>query len=178
MADISTLARPYAEAAFRVASNDGALDQWSSFLGAASAVVADPVVRELVGRPSLPAASLLSAITSAFGSALGEKETNFLTVLVENKRLGALPEIATQFETLRAESAGEVEAAIYTAFPLTQEQEQSLTAALERKFSKKVIAHIEEDPSLIGGVRVVVGDLNIDLSVRAQLQHMTAALKS
>lgn len=178
MADLTTIARPYAEAVYRVAADTGAEARWAAFLKAAAAVLERDDVREMLSRPSLPEAGIIDALAEAFGAKPADGELEFLRTLVENRRLTALPDIHRRFEELRAEAAGEVEALIRTALPLNAAQLDGLNTALEKRFGKKVVSRVEEDPALIGGVRVVVGDLNIDLSVRGQLQHMAAALKS
>jgi F-type H+-transporting ATPase subunit delta len=109
---------------------------------------------------------------------LNEQGKNFVRMLIENHRLTTLPDIAMLYEELKHVHQGEVEAVISSAFPLDDAQRQTLVAGLEKRFARKVKATTEVDASLIGGARIVVGDVVIDGSVAGQLQKMSSALKS
>jgi F-type H+-transporting ATPase subunit delta len=178
MAEPSTVARPYAEAAFRLADEAGALGKWSEMLAALALVAGDPRVRAAVADPNLSdakAAGLFISILS--GNLTGDAE-NFVRVLAENGRLGLLPEIRAQFEALKNEREGVLEAEVHSAFELSQAQLAELVQRLEKKTGRKVKARIEIDKDLIAGVRIVLGDKVIDGSARAQLGALETALKA
>ena len=177
MAEPSTLARPYAEAVFRLADPAGKLREWSDMLANLAKVTAAPAVAAALKDPNLSgpkAAGMLIGILS--GQLTGEAE-NFVRVLAENRRLELLPEIARQFEALRNVREGVVEAEIESAFPLEQPQLDELVSHLEARTRKRVNAHVSIDKNLIAGVRISIGDKVFDGSVRAQLQSLETALK-
>jgi F-type H+-transporting ATPase subunit delta len=178
MAEPSTVARPYAEAAFRLADAGDALGKWSDMLTALAQVWEDERVQRAVADPNLSdpqVAGLFIAILS--GRLSGEAE-NFLRVLTENKRIELLPEIRSQFEALKNEREGVVEAEVQSAFELSQEQLADLVQRLERRTGRKVRATVEIRKDLIAGVKVILGDKVIDGSARAQLGALEAALKA
>jgi len=178
MAEPSTIARPYAEAVFKLAEAQGKLADWSVALANLSAVVADERVRAAVGNPNLSDAKAAGLVISILAGKLSGNAENFVRVLAENGRLGVLAEIRTHFEALKNEREGTVEAEVTTAFEMDQAQVADLVARLERKTGRKVKARVSVDKSLIGGVKVVIGDKVIDGSARAQLSALENALKA
>jgi F-type H+-transporting ATPase subunit delta len=176
MAEPSTVARPYAEAAFKLAQGSGALAKWSEMLAALATVSQDPRVRAAVGDPNLPDAKVAGLFISIL-SLSGEGE-NFIRVLAENGRLDLLPEIRAQFHALRNEREGVIEAQVFSAFELTGAQLADLVQRLEKKTGRKVKAKVQLDKELIGGIKVVLGDKVIDGSARAQLGALETALKA
>jgi F-type H+-transporting ATPase subunit delta len=176
MAEPSTVARPYAEAAFKLADASGSLAKWSEMLASLATVSQDPRVRAAVGDPNLSDAKVAGLFISIL-SLSGEGE-NFVRVLAEAGRLGLLPEIKTQFEALRNQREGVVEAEVVSAFELSAAQLADVVQRLEKKTGRKVRTRVQVDKSLIAGVRVVLGDQVIDGSARAQLGALEAALKS
>jgi F-type H+-transporting ATPase subunit delta len=176
MAEPSTVARPYAEAAFQLAHGAGALAQWAEMLAALASVSQDARVRAAVGDPNLPAAKVAGLFISIL-SLSGDGE-NFVRVLAQNARLGLLPEIRAQFDALRNEREGVIEADVISAFDLSGAQLADLVQRLEKKTGKKVKAKVRLDKELIGGIKVVLGDKVIDGSARAQLGALETALKS
>ena len=178
MAEPSTIARPYAEAAFRLADAQGKLADWSFALANLTAVTADERVRAAIGDPDLPDAKIAGLFISILtGKLTGEME-NFVRVLAENGRLTVLAEIRAQYEALKNAREGTVEAEVYTAFELDAAQVADLVARLEKNTGRKVKARVSVDKSLIGGVKVVIGDKVIDGSARAQLAALETALKA
>jgi F-type H+-transporting ATPase subunit delta len=177
MAEPSTIARPYAEAAFALADGAGRLREWSDTLGALALVAADPQVRAAIADPSLSAAQAAGLVISILAGRLSGEAENFLRVLAENGRLELLPEIRVQYEVLKNEREGVIEAEVLTAFELADAQVADLVARLEKKTGRKVKAQVRVDPELIGGVKIVLGDKVIDGSARAQLGALAAALK-
>jgi len=178
MAEPSTIARPYAEAAFRLADAQGKLANWSVALANLSAVAADERVRAAVGDPNFPAAKVAGLFLSILAGKLTGESENFVRVLAENGRLDVLAEIRSQYEVLKNEREGVVEAEVYTAFEMEQAQVADLVARLEKKTGRKVKARVSVDKSLIGGVKIVIGDKVIDGSARAQLGALENALKA
>ncbi|MBI3069355.1 MAG: F0F1 ATP synthase subunit delta [Betaproteobacteria bacterium] len=176
MAEAITVARPYAEAVFKLAKEQRELDRWSAMLALMETVAADSTMRALTGNPAVSAREVESLFLAVCGDGLDGAGRNLVQVLVENRRLGVVAEIRRVFEQLKAEHESVVEAKIYSAFPLSEEQLKLLTGRLEAKYQRRVTARVAVDPQLIGGVRVVVGDQVLDATVRGQLEAMAAAL--
>lgn len=177
MAENVTVARPYAEAVFRLAREQGKLATWSESLAMLAAIAANAEVAACVGNPNLPAALKADLVASAAGP-LAAEVGNFLKVLAASDRLGLLPEIGQFFETLKAAEEGVKEAVVYSAFPLDAAQQQKLLGELETHFKTKLSPEIKLDPELIGGIKVVVGDQVLDASVRGKLAAMATALRN
>ena len=178
MAELTTIARPYAEAAFRLARDANALPAWSEMLRLASAVVADPRVAAALDNPKLTAGDKEALLLSVCGDRLDALGRNFVRVLVEADRVALLPQIVALFEALKNDADGVAKARIDSAFPLTDAQLGELKTALEKHFGKKIEATVNVDPALIGGARITVGDTVIDGSVEAQLQAMATQLRT
>jgi len=178
MAEPSTVARPYAEAAFRLADAAGALGEWAAMLGALAQVGQDERVQRAAADPSLSDAQVAGVFISILSGRLNGEAENLLRVLAENKRIELLPEIRSQFEALKNEREGVVQAEVHSAFELTEAQLADLVQRLEKRTGRKVKASIEIRKDLIAGVKVVLGDKVIDGSARAQLAALEAALKA
>ena len=178
MAEPSTIARPYAEAAFRLADAQGKLADWSTALANLAAVAADARVKAAVGDPNLPAAKIAGLFISILAGKLTGETENFVRVLAENGRLDVLAEIRTQYEVLKNEREGTVEAEVYTPFEMNAAQVADLVQRLEKRTGRKVRTRVLIDKNLIGGVKIVIGDKVIDGSARAQLGALEAALKA
>jgi F-type H+-transporting ATPase subunit delta len=175
MAEIATIARPYAEAVFKVADGEGKLAAWADVLDRLAAVAANPAIRELLGDPNVTSDQLYGVIAGAAGDLPGEAQ-NLVRVLIENGRVGVLPEVRDLFVALKHEREGVVDAEIASAFPLDDAQLAALVNDLEARFKRKVQPQVAVDQDLIGGVKVAVGDEVIDGSVRGKLAAMAAAL--
>jgi F-type H+-transporting ATPase subunit delta len=176
MAELTTIARPYAEAAFRLAVEGNALQHWSDMLGLIEAVVRDEQIASRIGDPNVDEQALESLILGTLGDRLDGSGRNFVQVLVQNGRLELIPQIRALYDELKREHEGVLEAKIISALPVGDDQVRPLLAALEKKYGRKVSAQVEVDPELIGGARIVVGDKVIDATVRGRLDAMAAAL--
>ena len=175
--EIVTIARPYAEALYRLASQEAALAEWSRMLETASAVANDATMSDAIANPNFTRANVEQVFLAVTDKALNEEGKNLIRLLLENGRLALLPVIAEQFEKLKAEQSGMMEADIVSAYPLSAEQEKEMVGLLEKRFARKVTTRVSVDPELIGGVKINAGDVVIDASVRGQLDNMAFALK-
>jgi F-type H+-transporting ATPase subunit delta len=178
MAELATIARPYAEAAFSLARERNALPQWSQMLRLAGAVIVDPKVAQALDNPRLDAAAKEALLLSVCGDKLDAGGRNFIRVLVEADRVLLLPTIQALFEALKDEADGVAKALIETAYPFGGNDLPELTAALERRFGKKIEATVVVNPDLIGGARITVGDAVIDGTVQEQLRQMAQQLRA
>jgi len=176
MAEVATIARPYAEAVFGLADKAGALPTWSRLLATMADVAAHPEVQACIGNPNLTAERLYALFVSLCQDELGADAQNFVRVLIENDRLALLPEIRSMFEALKNEREGVVDADITSAFPLDAAQLAGLVVDLEQRFKRRINPHVHVDRELIGGVRIAVGDEVIDGSVRGKLAAMASGL--
>jgi F-type H+-transporting ATPase subunit delta len=175
MAELATIARPYAEALFRVAKS-GNLAAWSDLVSEMAHVAAHPDVQALSRNPNLSDKLVADTFVAALKSPFTDEAKNFINMLVENGRVTLLPEIGAQFHVLKNAQEGAADAEIVSAFAISDAQLKELVATLEKKFGRKLTPSVTVDPALIGGVRVVVGDEVLDTSVRAKLQQMHVAL--
>ncbi|HEV3106551.1 MAG TPA: F0F1 ATP synthase subunit delta [Trinickia sp.] len=177
MAELATIARPYAEALFRVAEG-GDIAAWSALVQELAQVARLPEVMSIASSPKVSHAQVVDLLLAAAKSPQKDspQARNFVQMLVDNHRLSLLPEIAVQFDELKNAREGAADALIVSAFPLDGTPLSELIASLERKFQRKLKPTVQVDPSLIGGVRVTVGDEVLDTSVRARLASMQTAL--
>ena len=178
MAENVTIARPYADAAFQLASGAGALGPWSEALERLAVVAAAPEIRDCIADPNLNAEQLVKLFVDLGGEIITPQLQNFIRVLAENDRLQVLPEIRDLFVVLKNEHEGVLEADIASAFPLDDTTLANLKASLEERFKARLNITVSVAPELIGGVKIAVGDEVIDASVRGKLANMAAALKN
>lgn len=178
MAELTTLARPYAKAAFEVAAFDDSLQNWSSMLTQVAHVVSNASVSELLASPSLTGERQAKIVIDICGDEINAQVQNFVTVLSENKRLVLLPEIVGLFDIFKAEQEKTVDVEISTAFALVDETEKKLAQAIKVKLNREVKIHSQIDKNLIGGTVIRAGDLVIDDSVRGKLQKLAEAMGS
>ena len=174
--EITTVARPYAEAVFERAKESGQLDAWSDALGLLSAIASDPQMARQIGNPNVPRERVREMIQGVAGDGLPGEAVNLLRLLADNGRLAALPEIAALFEARREADLGVRQVLVRSAFPLDDDARQTIANAMSRKLGGQVELTVEEDPALIGGIEVRSGDLVIDDSVRGRLEQLATAL--
>lgn len=199
MADLSTLARPYAKAAFDYAKEHHAISEWQEYLAVMNIIVNDKAFAEYVQNPAIAATTKVSTLTDLYNQIAPEDSNNvfktlssaiegqkadtnafvnYLTQLAEQERLALLPYIHERFVLLKSADAKQIQAYITSAYPLTKSQELLLQTRLATSLNAEVILHVELDPSLIGGVVIKVGDKVIDDSVRGKLKQLKTQLIS
>lgn len=187
MADNNTIARPYAQAVFEVAQENKALDELSRSLDVGAELLRIDEVSDFLGNPALDDAQRLDFLQAAFASAAGKDSvfaggsrhgTNFLKLLLENGRINVLPEIAEQFEVLKARIENTVDVVVTSASELSAGQKKAMVAALEKRLGRSINLETEIDENLIGGAVIRAGDVVIDGSLRARLEGLTRAVAS
>jgi F-type H+-transporting ATPase subunit delta len=171
-ADKTTIARPYAKAAFAEALAKKRLGPWADALRVGVQVVQDSRVEQLLSSPHVTPEQLAQLVIDIAGDKLDEDGKNFVRTLAENRRLAYLPEISALFDTMKDETEGVVDVTVTSATPLDSKQQETLSQALARKLKRQVRLHLETDPALIGGAIVRAGDTVIDGSLRARLQRI------
>ncbi len=176
MAELATIARPYAEALFQAVASDVA--QASSWLDALTAIATDAGLKQFADSPKVSDEQVVDVISGVLGTPLPDAGRNFLKLIVENGRLSALPEIAAQFKVLKNQSMGMADATVFSAFAIDGDALGDLTNLLEKRFGRKLNLTVQLAPELIGGIRVAVGDEVLDTSIKARLEQMKVALSA
>ena len=174
MAELATIARPYAEALYKSSKAD--LNGASQWLDALGTVAGNPQLLQFAGNPKVTDQQVFDVVSDVAKVQLPPAASNFLRAVIENGRLSALPEIAAQFRALKNAQSGSSDAVVYSAFPIAASSLGDVAGVLEKRFGRKLNLTVQEDPSLIGGIRVVVGDEVLDTSVKARLEQMKVAL--
>lgn len=177
MAEEITIARPYAEAIYDLATASGNLDAWSDLLTFAATVSEDEQMCAVIGNPKLTLAEQEKVFLAVCEGRLTDQSKNLMRLLLENRRIKLLPFISALYEQLKAEHTGTLDATITTAFPLTESEVQGVVEKLVARFKRQIQPTVVVDPELIGGVRIEVGDVVFDASVRGQLKKMAFTLK-
>jgi len=178
MAESVTIARPYAQAIFRLARESKALTVWSDRLQRLVAIAEDAEMAKVVGNPKFSAGQVADLFVSLSGDAGNQELAAFIGLLAENERLDVLTQIQEIYEQLKSADEGVKDAVITSAYPLDDAQLNNLMSQLESHFGSKLQPHIEVDAALIGGIKVAVGDQVFDASVRGKLDAMATALKN
>lgn len=176
MAEKTTIARPYAQAIFTLASEQGSLQGWSDMLALAAAVAADPDMAALIDSPRLTKDQIVDAFLGVCGDKLNDAGKNMIRVLASNDRLELLPEIAELYEEARAEAEGVLHAEVVTAQELTAGQKQDIAAALKRRLGREISLSCVTDSTLLGGAIIRAGDTVIDGSAVGRLDKLSASL--
>ena len=174
MAELATIARPYAEALFKAQASD--LAGTAAWLDELAAVAHNEQLQQFADNPRVTDAQVFELISGVVRTALPEAGKNFLRLVIENRRLAALPVVAQQFRALLNAQSGTADAVVHSAFPIEAAALAELSSTLEKRFARKLQVSVQQDETLIGGIRVVVGDEVLDTSVKARLEQMKAAL--
>ncbi len=174
MAELATIARPYADALYKASVAD--LNGTAIWVEALQAIAENTQLQQFADNPNVTSAQVFDVIAGVAKVALPEMAKNFLRTVIENGRLNALPEIAAQFRALKNAQSGSSDAVIYSAFAIDSAALTDVAAVLEKRFGRKLNVSVELQPDLIGGIRVVVGDEVLDSSVKARLEQMKVAL--
>lgn len=174
MAELATIARPYAEALFKAAQAD--LNAASVWLDELAEIAKNGQLQQFASNPTVTNQQVFDLIAGVVKAALPEQGKNFLRTVIDNGRLEALPEIAALFRALKNAKSGLSDAIVYSAFPIDAAALAEVATSLEKRFGRKLNVTIELDAELIGGIRVVVGDEVLDTSVKARLEQMKVAL--
>ena len=177
MAELATIARPYAEALFKAADNEAAT--LKPQLAHLAQLAGQPELRQFADNPKVPTGQvhdLFASIAASQGIAIDTKVANLLQTVIDNGRLAALPQIASQFGELVNARSGVSDATVQSAFPIDEGQLQAVMSVLEKRFNRRLNPTVEVTPELIGGIRVIVGDEVLDTSVKARLEQMKVAL--
>lgn len=176
MAELATIARPYANAVFTLAKRESALDRWSSMLNVLAATTQHPTISALLDSPDMAGNAKAFRLAEVCGDELDDRGKKFLQSLADNDRLGLIGEIQTQFETLRAEEEKSLDVEVVSAYELSESQSAALKASLNSKFQKEITIETRVDASLIGGAVVRAGDVVIDGSIRGKLAKLAETL--
>ena len=174
MAELATIARPYAEALYKASGAE--LAATAVWLDELAVIAVDDQLLQFADSPKVTVAQTFDVIAGVVKTALPEKAKNFLRTVLDNGRLSVLPEIASEFRALKNAQTGSSDAMVYSAFALDAAALAELAVTLEKRFGRKLNVLLEVEPALIGGVRVVVGDEVLDTSVKARLEQMKVAL--
>ena len=174
MAELATIARPYAEALFKASASD--LNGAAAWVEALQAIASNSQLQQFAENPNVTSAQVFDVIAGVSKVALPEMAKNFLRTVIDNGRLSALPEIAEQFRALKNAQSGSADAVVYSAFAIDPAALAELAVTLEKRFARKLNVSVELQADLIGGIRVVVGDEVLDTSVKARLEQMKVAL--
>ena len=176
MSELSTLARPYAEAAFKRAKEVGAAGVWSDSLGFLFAVMQDKELTTVIDNPRVSKEQATQLMLDICQEHIHDEAVNFLKLLIENDRLKLVPQIAELYEQYKADDEGYVNVDLYSAYALTKAEEKQYVAMLEKQLNKKVRASVSVDKSLIGGILAKAGDKVIDGSISGQLHQLAKRL--
>ncbi|MGD9386620.1 MAG: F0F1 ATP synthase subunit delta [Gammaproteobacteria bacterium] len=176
MAEKMTVARPYARAVFEIAREADALAAWSELLGRGAVAAADERVHELIGNPAVTREALAELFIELCGEGAGAHGSSFIRVLAENGRLAWLPEIAAEFEALRAEAENVVDVQVTSAVELDEAERAGFATALKKRLGREVRLHCDTDAKLLGGAIIRAGDLVIDGSLSGRLERLAGAV--
>lgn len=178
MSELSTLARPYAAAVFKRASESASSESWSQILNFLAAVIKDKGISAIIENPKISKERLIQLLLDICQGQLNAEGENFLKLLVQNDRLMLAPQISSLYEIHKAEAEGYVEVEVKTAYAFTKEEQKKFVATLEKTLAKKVRIAVSVDKSLIGGFLAKAGDRVIDGSIKGRLQTMQKTLKA
>ena len=178
MAELSTLARPYAKAAFEYARDKNQLSQWSEQLATAAAVTLDSTMESVLNDPALTTEQQAQTLNDVCGDKVGAEARNFIAIVASNKRLALLPQIHSLFVQYKANQEKTVDVEVVSAFDLADATRDKLADVLSKKLEREVKVSTSTDSDLLGGVLIRAGDLVIDGSVRGRLNKLAEAMNS
>lgn len=178
MSNATTLARPYAKAAFELAVAENATGRWSEMLAMAKTAVTEKSLAGLLESPHATSRQIVQILADTAGEAFSEKFNNFLTVLADNKRLSLLPEIAVLYQVLREEADKLLRVRVVSAFALDENQSERMKNALGKRFNREILLETEVDKSVIGGAVIYAGDQVIDGSLKDRLAKLSNSLSN
>lgn len=176
MAESQTLARPYAEAAYGLAREQGLVVAWAEQLAALAAITAEPQVAELINNPSTPTDVIADVVKAIGSSVLSDGAKRLVETMAANRRLSVVSEVKAQFDALTAENEGRIQASVTSAVILSAEQQSALKSALDAKWSADVEVMFNVDPTLVGGAIIQAHDWVIDGSIATQLTKLSAVI--
>jgi F-type H+-transporting ATPase subunit delta len=176
MSSLTTLARPYAKAAFQLAKEQDALSRWDGLLGLAGQIVGSEPMENLLGNPLVEKAKVVGIVTGALGEAADQRFADFIAVLGLNKRLSLLPAISELFRELREEAEQRLSVRVVSAIPLELDQRERLQRALASRFERDIEMESVVDGSVLGGAVIYAGDQVIDGSLRGRLNKLQTSL--
>ncbi len=176
MSDLTTLARPYAQAVFKLAKEEKATEKWSHTLTFLSLLMKDPAMVTVVKNPKIEKQRIIQLILDISEGKFDDMSVNFIKLLVQNDRLLLAPQIAELFEQYKSEDEGYVDVELKSAFALTKAEENSMTETLEKVLQKSVHMNANVDKTLIGGFLARAGDIVIDGSIKGRLQQLSKRL--
>ena len=178
MAEAAPIARPYAKAALMAARDAKALPAWSKALQLSAGLGADARIADLLTNPQLSGDQIVSMFAGLGGAGIDAQWQNFIRLLNKNKRLGVLPDIAGQYQLLRAQYENELDVAVTSAVALNAQQKAKLIASLKTRFKRDIRISSSVDASLLGGAVIRAGDLVIDGSIKGRLERLASALSN
>ena len=177
MAELATLARPYAEAVFKLAQQSGEFARWSEMLAFLDQVMQDPQFAEIAANPRVLRETLQTMLLDIGAEALDEVGKNLVRLLVENRRLPVIPSLFKQYQALKAEHEGVLKVELVSTYAVKPQQKDEVVAALKQRFGKDVEVDVTIDRKLLGGWLIRAGDQVIDLSVRGRLRQLASELR-
>jgi F-type H+-transporting ATPase subunit delta len=175
MAELATLARPYSEAVFELAKTTDSFDEWSANLQFLTQVISDAGMAEVIANPRVDRGTLKRLLLDVSEGHFSELGKNLIKLLIDNHRLSAIPQIALQYEQLKAQYQGYVKVEITSTYAVKPPQQQEIEAILRRRLGKAVNISVTIDRSLMGGWLIKIGDQAIDLSVKGRLRQLASA---
>lgn len=178
MSENASIARPYARAVFELARDGGNFPHWSEALQSLADLAGQDQISALFAHPKVSREDIASILIDSCGGLLDEAGKNFVRLLVRNGRLAALEDIASQYETLRAEAERTITAQVESALPVSDAHRQRIAEALEKRLGRRVSLEVSTDATLIGGAVIRAGDLVIDGSIKARLEKLAAAVSN
>jgi F-type H+-transporting ATPase subunit delta len=176
MAESQTLARPYAEAVYGLAREQGSVDNWGGQLSTLVSITTESQISDLINNPSAPTGVVAGVVNTVGASVLTDDAKRLVETMAASRRLSALSEVAVQFNALKAEDEGRVQAQVTSAAVMSSEQQQAIKTALDAKWSADVEIDFHVDPSLVGGAIIKARDWVIDGSVASQLKKLAAVI--